>query len=128
MADDTIGQIKAYIQKILRLALNVKSGSLRELNDLVGQASKFALYSIMYLLGRAKLRHSRAFYWLIRQQCLFRLERHRYLISPEYRRSLLQWIPCGPHSVKPIRRLVRFSVALNGSCLTKGILAVLAYR
>jgi hypothetical protein len=47
MADDTIGQIKAYIQKILRLALNVKSGSLRELNDLVGQASKFALYSII---------------------------------------------------------------------------------
>jgi uncharacterized integral membrane protein len=47
MVDDTTEQIKAYIWKILRLALDVKGGSLRELNDPVGQASKFALYSII---------------------------------------------------------------------------------
>ena len=47
MADDTTEQIKAYIRKILRLALDVKGGSLRELNDLVGQVSKFGLYSII---------------------------------------------------------------------------------
>jgi hypothetical protein len=47
MADDIMEQIKAYIRKILHLALDVKGGSLRELNDLAGQASKFALYSII---------------------------------------------------------------------------------
>ena len=52
MADDTTEQIKAYIWKILRLTLDVKGGSLRELNDLVGQASKFALYSIIVYMLR----------------------------------------------------------------------------
>jgi len=47
MADDTTEQIKAYIRETLRLALNVKGGSLRELNDLVGKTSKFTLYSII---------------------------------------------------------------------------------
>lgn len=46
MADDTIEQIRVYIQEILHLALNVKGRMLRRLNELVGQTSKFELQSI----------------------------------------------------------------------------------
>jgi hypothetical protein len=46
MADDVIEQVKAYIQEILRLVLDAKGRTLRELNELVGQTSKFELQSI----------------------------------------------------------------------------------
>jgi hypothetical protein len=41
MADNIEGQVAAHIREILRLALNVKGMTLRKLNELAGQTSKF---------------------------------------------------------------------------------------
>jgi hypothetical protein len=43
MADDIDEQVTAHIREILRLVLDVKGRSLRKLNELVGQTSKFEL-------------------------------------------------------------------------------------
>jgi hypothetical protein len=42
MADDIDEQVTAHIREILRLVLDVKGKTLRKLNELVGQTSKFA--------------------------------------------------------------------------------------
>jgi hypothetical protein len=36
MADDIIEQIRPHVHEILRIVLDVKGGTLRELNELVG--------------------------------------------------------------------------------------------
>jgi len=41
MADDIIEQIRPHIQEVLRIVLDVQGRTLRELNELVGQTSKF---------------------------------------------------------------------------------------
>jgi hypothetical protein len=46
MADDIDEQVTAHIREILRLVLNVKGKTLQNLNELVGQTSKFELQSI----------------------------------------------------------------------------------
>jgi hypothetical protein len=43
MADDINEQVAAHIREILRLVLDVTGRSLRNLNELVGQTSKFKL-------------------------------------------------------------------------------------
>jgi hypothetical protein len=46
MADDIDEQVTAHIREILRLVLDVKGRSLRNLNELVGETSKFELQPI----------------------------------------------------------------------------------
>ena len=46
ITDDIDEQVTAHIREILRLVLDVKGRSLRNLNELVGQTSKFELQSI----------------------------------------------------------------------------------
>jgi hypothetical protein len=51
MADDIDEQATAHIREILRLVLDVKGKTLRKLNEVVGQTSKFAFnLSYMYML------------------------------------------------------------------------------
>jgi hypothetical protein len=47
MADNIDKQVTAHIREILRLVLDVKGKSLRKLNELVGQTSKFKPQSII---------------------------------------------------------------------------------
>lgn len=42
MADEIEGQVAAHIRELLRLALDVKGMTLRKLNELAGQTSKFS--------------------------------------------------------------------------------------
>jgi hypothetical protein len=44
MADDIIEQIRPYVHEILRIVLDVKGRTLRELNELVGKTSKLELH------------------------------------------------------------------------------------
>ena len=46
MADDIHEQVTAHIYEILHLVYGVKGKTLRKLNKLVGQTSKFKLHSI----------------------------------------------------------------------------------
>jgi hypothetical protein len=46
MTDDIIELIRPHIHEILRIVLDAKGRTLRELNELVGKSSKFELYSI----------------------------------------------------------------------------------
>jgi hypothetical protein len=47
MADGIDEQVIAHIREILRLVLNVKGETLQQLNEVVGQTSKFELHSII---------------------------------------------------------------------------------
>jgi hypothetical protein len=44
MADDIIEQIRTHVHEILRIVLDVKGGTLRELNELVGKTSKLEFH------------------------------------------------------------------------------------
>jgi len=55
MTNDIDEQITAHIRKILHFALNVKGMTLRKLNKLVGQTSKFKLQSITNVLYTLRL-------------------------------------------------------------------------
>lgn len=44
MADDIIEQIRPYVHEILRIVLDVKGRTLRELNELVGKTSKLEFH------------------------------------------------------------------------------------
>jgi hypothetical protein len=44
MADDIIEQIRPYVHEILRIVLDVKCRTLRELNELVGKTGKLELH------------------------------------------------------------------------------------
>ncbi len=46
MTDDIVEQIRLHIYEILRIVLDAKGRTLRELNELVGKSSKFGLHSI----------------------------------------------------------------------------------
>jgi hypothetical protein len=46
ITNDIIELIRPYIHEILRIVLDAKGRTLRELNKLVGKSSKFELYSI----------------------------------------------------------------------------------
>jgi hypothetical protein len=48
MDDDTNTQISPYVREILRIVLDVKGRTLRKLNELVGQTSKFELILSYY--------------------------------------------------------------------------------
>ena len=47
MADDIAEQIRLHIHEILRVVLDAKGKTLRELNELVGRSSKAEIYSII---------------------------------------------------------------------------------
>ena len=55
MTDDIDEQVTAHIREILHLALNVKGMTLRKLNELAGQTSKFKLQSITNVLYTLRL-------------------------------------------------------------------------
>ena len=59
MADDIDKQVTAHIREILRLVLDVKGRTLRNLNKLVGQTSKFELQSITDVLYTLRLNGSK---------------------------------------------------------------------
>lgn len=46
MANDIVEQIRPHIHEILRIVLDVKGRTLRELNELVGKTSELELHSI----------------------------------------------------------------------------------
>lgn len=46
MADDIVEQIRPHIYEILRVVLDAKGNTLRELNELVGKSSKVEIHSI----------------------------------------------------------------------------------
>lgn len=69
MADDIAEEIRPYVHKILRIVLNVKGKTLRELNELVGQTSEFETQSIV--------------------EYLLRLHKFRTIISIQFRENLL---------------------------------------
>ncbi len=46
MADDIVEQIRPHIHEILRVVLDAKGKTLRELNELVGKSSKVEIHSI----------------------------------------------------------------------------------
>ena len=52
MADDINEQVTAYIREILHLVHGVKGKTLRKLNELVEQTSKFKLYSIIDIFAK----------------------------------------------------------------------------
>jgi hypothetical protein len=55
MTDDIDEQVTAHIREILHLALDVKGMTLRKLNELAGQTSKFKLQSITNVLYTLRL-------------------------------------------------------------------------
>ena len=46
MADEIIEQIRPHIYEILRVVLDAKGKTLRDLNELVGKSSKVEIHSI----------------------------------------------------------------------------------